>query len=192
MKAGRTTDSIPRAGYNNNPIGSQTERITEDGTPTNFSVQNWLLVRIRRLECVNLKTQMEKLEVDYGDPLGDLHALSELLTMALQAQGNPVNIRVSYERTTKALNVLSACNEGGGHGRVSKEHMDKLMRYCLLEGDYQEFKDDYLNGAARRDMTNAAMGDWDPEEGFGPPLKTIPLLASFLYRKTLELRSKIQ
>ena len=28
VKAGRTTDSCPRAGYNNNPIGSQTERIT--------------------------------------------------------------------------------------------------------------------------------------------------------------------
>ena len=28
VKAGRTTDSCSRAGLNNNPIGSQTERIT--------------------------------------------------------------------------------------------------------------------------------------------------------------------
>ena len=165
---------------------------SEPGTATNFSVQNWLLFRKRSLDLLNLRIQLEKLEGNKGDTLGSLQSLSELLTVALQARGNPVDVRVSSERINETLDTLGACDEGGSYGNISKEHMDKLMRYCLLEKDYKEFKNEYLEWEARYDMTEASLIDWNTEEGIKAPLKTNPFLARFLNRKSLELKKKKQ
>ena len=124
--------------------------------------------------------------------MGSLQSLSELLTVALQAQGNPVDVGVSSERISEALNTLGACDEGGSYGKISKEHMDKLMRYCLLEEDYKEFKNEYSKLEARHDMTEASLIDCNTEEGIKAPLKTNPFLARFLNRKSLELKNKKQ
>ena len=70
--------------------------------------------------------------------------------------------------------------------------MDKLMRYCLLEEDYKEFKNEYSKLEARHDMTEASLIDWKTEEGTKAPLKTNPFLAIFLNKKSLELKNKRQ
>ena len=68
------------------------------------------------------------------------------------------------------------------------------MMYCLLEEDYEEFKDEYSKLEARYDTTEASlMGeDCDIEEGIKAPLKTNSFLVRFLNRKSLEMKNKKQ
>ena len=68
------------------------------------------------------------------------------------------------------------------------------MRYCLLEEDYEEFKDEYSKLEARYDTTEASwMGeDCDIEEGIKAPLKTNSFLVRFLNRKNLDMNNKKQ
>ena len=69
------------------------------------------------------------------------------------------------------------------------------MMYCLLEEDYEEFKDEYSKLEARYDTTEASlMGeDCDMEEGIKAPLVMInSFLVKFLNKKSLEMKNRKQ
>ena len=78
----------------------------EDGavTVTQFSVQEWLLYRKQRLNLLNLKTQLSRMEENKNDSMGSLQVLRDLFTDVVKETRRPADVEESSLRINNVVN----------------------------------------------------------------------------------------
>ena len=52
----------------------------------------------------------------------------------------PTNVEESSSRITEILNIIRMCRAKNIYNKISEEHIEKILVYCLLKRDYHEFE----------------------------------------------------
>ena len=92
------------------------------------------------MNLLNLKNQLSRMEESKNDSMGSLQSLTGLFTDVLKEERRPADVKESSVRINKVLNILGLCHGKGTYGKISEEHIEKILAYCLLKRDYSEFE----------------------------------------------------
>ena len=81
------------------------------------------------------------------------------------SNGRPTNIEESSSRITEVLNIIRMTKTKEIYSKVAEEHIEKILVYCLIRRDYNEFMIEWAKTKTDHMMENSLLDDSDEDEG---------------------------
>ena len=72
--------------------------------------------------------------------MSSLQVMTDLFTYIFNETKRPANVEQSSSRITDVMNIIRLCRGKGIYSKISEEHIEKILVYCLLQRDYLEFE----------------------------------------------------
>ena len=91
--------------------------------------------------------------------------MTDLFTDVFNDTKRPASVEQSSSRITDVMNIIRLCHAKGIHTKISEEHIEKILVYCLLRRDYLEFEIEWSKMKTDIGNTEAAIfGEDDDSE----------------------------
>ena len=116
--------------------------------------------------------------------------------------GRPTNIEESSSRITEVLNIIRLTKTKEIYSKVAEEHIEKILVYCLIRRDYNEFMIEWAKTKTDHMLENSLLDESDEDEGLdfektiteqvmqGSLEKKRNFMVKFLERKSTELGNR--
>ena len=118
------------------------------------------------------------------------------------SNGRPTNIEESSSRITEVLNIIRMTKTKNIYSKVAEEHIEKILIYCLIRRDYNEFMIEWAKTKTDHMMDSSLLDESDEDEGLdfektiteqvmqGSLEKKRNFMVKFLERKSTELGNR--
>ena len=81
------------------------------------------------------------------------------------SNGRPANIEESSSRITEVLNIIRMTKTKNIYSKVAEEHIEKILIYCLIRRDYNEFMIEWAKTKTDHMLENSLLDESEEDEG---------------------------
>ena len=81
------------------------------------------------------------------------------------SNGRPANIEESSSRIIEVLNIIRMTKTKNIYSKVAEEHIEKILIYCLIRRDYNEFMIKWAKTKTHQMLESSLLDESDEDEG---------------------------